>query len=325
MRFLFNRYPVDILVCVIWSFLLLPVAFLQIEGALRIILGLPFIIFIPGYTLIFVLFPNKKTDKGIDVIQRIALSFGVSIAIVSFIALGLNYTSEGIQLGSILVSIFLLILLTSSIAFIRWIKINPDDRFIISFNLNLPKSGNKLDKLLFIMLVAVIVIAASLIVYAMITPRTVEKFTEFYILGPHGIADDYPGDLTLGENAKVIIGIVNHEHQTIDYTVETWLINQSIVFNENTKENETIYHHMWFMDKTSITIDYSDEKTDGAWKSQWEQNYTFSINRGGNYKLAFLLFTEPTDSYNQDEDYKEIAEQKINSAYSNLHLLINVK
>jgi len=38
----------------------------------------------------------------------------------------------------------------------------------------------------------------------------------------------------------------------------------------------------------------------------------------------FLLFTEPTGKYYPDEDYQDMAEQKINNAYRELHLWINV-
>ena len=77
MRILFSKYPIDIILCILWSIVLLPIALLDLEGILRIILGLPFILFIPGYILIFALFPTRKTDKGIDIIERIALSFGL--------------------------------------------------------------------------------------------------------------------------------------------------------------------------------------------------------------------------------------------------------
>jgi len=38
-----------------------------------------------------------------------------------------------------------------------------------------------------------------MIVYVIVTPKQGEKFTEFYILGPEGMADDYPTDLAVGE------------------------------------------------------------------------------------------------------------------------------
>src|SRR5660397_178940 len=74
---------------------------------LRTLLGIPFILFMPGYTLIAALFPGKD---DLDSIERIALSFGLSIAIVPLIGLGLNFTPFGIRLIPILFSISVFIL-----------------------------------------------------------------------------------------------------------------------------------------------------------------------------------------------------------------------
>lgn len=49
-------------------------------------------------------------------------------------------------------------------------------------------------------------------VYAVITPKEGEKFTEFYVLDPNGKASDYPTNLKVGEEGEVIIGVVNHEY-----------------------------------------------------------------------------------------------------------------
>ena len=110
MKISFKNIPIDIVLCMLWSLISIPISLLNVEGILRVILGLPFILFIPGYILIFALFPNKKKDRGIDIIERIALSFGLSIAIVPLIGLGLNYTSWGIRLEPILLSIFIFII-----------------------------------------------------------------------------------------------------------------------------------------------------------------------------------------------------------------------
>lgn len=324
MKFSFSKIPVDILLCMVWSVILLPISLLEVEGALRVILGLPFILFIPGYMLIFALFPTKKTDRGIDIVERIALSFGLSIAVVPLIGLGLNYTPWGIRLEPILISIFIFIIGIGFIGFYRWLKTSSDERFIISVNLTFPKSERKLDKALTIILVLLIITAVVFLIYVIIVPKTGEKFTEFYLLGPLGQADEYPKDLTVRENTSVIIGVVNHEYKTVNYTIEIWLINQTIVYNEITEENQTIYHHMWYMNKINITLDHTPIKTEGPWMPQWEYNYNFSINRKGNFKLAFLLFTDQTEQYEYEKDYKNIAEQKINNAYRGLHLWLTV-
>ncbi|MCK5459313.1 MAG: DUF1616 domain-containing protein, partial [Thermoplasmatales archaeon] len=135
-----KQYPIDIIISILWSFLLIPIILLDINDTIRIILGLPFILFIPGYILIFSLFPFKKTDRGIDIIERIALSFGLSIAVVPLIGLSLNYTPWGIRLEPILFSIFLFIVGIGIIAIYRWMKTNPNERFTISLDISLPKS-----------------------------------------------------------------------------------------------------------------------------------------------------------------------------------------
>ncbi len=60
------------------------------SNILRIILGLPFLLFFPGYTLVAALFTRKE---GMGSIERVALSFGLSIAVVPLIGLILNYTA----------------------------------------------------------------------------------------------------------------------------------------------------------------------------------------------------------------------------------------
>ena len=67
----------------------------------RIPLGLVMVLFVPGYTLIAALFPKKADLEGIE---RTALAFGLSIAVVPLIGLGLNYTPWGIRLEPVLFS-----------------------------------------------------------------------------------------------------------------------------------------------------------------------------------------------------------------------------
>jgi uncharacterized membrane protein len=78
----------------------------------------------------------------------------------------------------------------------------------------------KLDKALSIALVVAILAALGSIVYFVTTPQQNEKFTEFYILGSQGKAENYPQQVIVGDNVDVIIGVVNHEYQPTTYCVE---------------------------------------------------------------------------------------------------------
>jgi len=67
------------------------------ETPVRVLLGLLLVLFLPGYSLIAALFPRRD---DLDGIERIALSFGLSIAVVPLLGLALNYTQYGSRLGA---------------------------------------------------------------------------------------------------------------------------------------------------------------------------------------------------------------------------------
>jgi uncharacterized membrane protein len=89
----------------------------------RIILGLPFLLFFPGYTLMAALFPKKESLSGVE---RVGLSFGLSIAVVPLIGLILNYTAWGIRLEPILISLSVFIIVTAGVAWYRREKLVPE-------------------------------------------------------------------------------------------------------------------------------------------------------------------------------------------------------
>jgi uncharacterized membrane protein len=320
-----SKYPLDVLLCILWSIVLLPIALLSMDTTVRTLLGLPFILFIPGYVLVFALFPAKKTDRGIDTLERLALSFGLSIAVVPLIGLALNYTPWGIRLQPILFSIFFFILIIGLAGIYRWKKTDPEERFIISLQLRLPKQENNIDRALTIILAIAILIVIASLIYVIMMPKTGETFTEFYLLGPTGKAEGYPRNLTINQTATVTIGIANHEQRLIEYIIEVWLINQTTITNNQTGANETQYNQMWYLDTITTTLPHQEINIEEPWQPQWTYNYTFAVDTPGEFKLAFLLFTTPIAPYATHTDYHEIADEKISSAYRENHLWITIR
>jgi len=189
------------------------------SGVLRIILGLCLVLFFPGYTLLSAFSPRKGDLSGVE---RVALSFGLSIAIVPLMGLILNYTPWGIRLYPILIAITIFIFVAAAIAWQRQRRLPPEERFEVIFTVALPQWAgmSNLDKGLSVGLVVAIVAALGCLGYVIANPKQGEKFTEFYILGPEGKAENYPQQVTVGEEARVILGIVNHEYQSLGYRVE---------------------------------------------------------------------------------------------------------
>ncbi len=82
---------------------------------LRYILGSIFVLWLPGYTFIKALFPRKEIDS----METVALSIGMSLALVSITGLLLNYTPWGIRLGPITLSLLALTCTLATAALIR--------------------------------------------------------------------------------------------------------------------------------------------------------------------------------------------------------------
>ncbi|UCE97110.1 MAG: DUF1616 domain-containing protein [Dehalococcoidia bacterium] len=229
---------------------------------LRIILGLPFLLFSPGYSLILALFPKKDQITGVE---RVALSFGLSIAIVPLIGLVLNYTPMGITLESTLYSITGFIFIVSIIAVLRLRKLDESDRFVIGVqSVKLGWSGTRLDRALSAILIISLLASISVLGYTLAVPKVGEKFTEFYVLGPQGEASDYPLEITVGEETPVILGVVNHEQGKSTYLIE-------------------------------IVIDGVSQSKEGSFtlenEEKWEKQTFFQINQLGNdQKVEFRLF-----------------------------------
>ena len=319
MKILFDKYPIDIILCMFWGVILVYLAIINYSGLIRIIVGIPFIIFIPGYILTFLLFHKKKTDRGIDTFERITLSFGFSMAIVAILTFLLNYTSAGILLESVLVTIFIFVIGVGFLDIYSWFKVSPNERFVLTINFPKIKTNFGLNKILTVFLIMSILFVSIIFIYMLINPRNEEEFTCFYLYDSDGGVANYPSTLAVGENATVKIALINHEYKTVNYVIEVWLIDQL------TLDNKTIYNNMWFMDKINVTLSHYHKSIEKPFSLQWEYNYTFDLNRTGeDLKISFLLFTKPTKKFNIDEDYSYIAHQKINNAYRKTHLWIDI-
>ncbi len=120
------------------------------------------------------------------------------------------------------------------------------------------------DRVLSIILVITIMGALGVLGYVIATPRSGAGFTEFYILGLRGKAEDYPSVMVVGEEGRVIVGIINREHEIVSYWVQVRIDG----VGENQAEPLELKH---------------DEK--------WEEIASFIPDKAGdNQKVEFLLY-----------------------------------
>ena len=89
----------------------------------RSIFGATFVFLLPGYAFLKMLFPSqvliKTSSENMEKAERIALSFGVSLALVSIVGLILNYTPLGIRLAPITLSLLSLTIVFATAAALR--------------------------------------------------------------------------------------------------------------------------------------------------------------------------------------------------------------
>jgi len=247
------------------TLLTVAVVSLMPPNALRIILGLPFMLFFPGYTFIAALFP-KKTQLG--AVERLAFSLGFSVAVVALSGLVLNYTAIGVKLYPVLLSTAIFVLGASSFAWLRRRRLPETDRFYVTWTINLAawRQQKRFDRILTAVFIGAIVVSLGTFIYAIAFPPIGERFTEFYVLGAADKATDYPTQLAMGQPASVKIGIINREHETANYHV--------VVTIDGASASAT----------GQVTLSH-DEK--------WEQTVTFSPGRAGdNQKVEFILFKD---------------------------------
>lgn len=120
----------------------------------------------------------------------------------------------------------------------------------------------RLGKALFISLVVAILAASGGIVYLSVTPQPSEKFTEFYILGPQGKAENYPQQVIAGASVDIIIGVVNHEYQPATYRLE---ITINGIRNKEVDIGTLAHEQKWEQKISFIAQTPGDEQTVEFW------------------------------------------------------------
>ncbi len=244
--------------------LLVIVVIIAPSNALRLVLGLPFLLFFPGYALVASLFPGKD---HLDGVERVALSAVLSLVIVPLGGFILNFTPWGVRLYPVLVLITVFILVTSLVAGYRRHRLPEGEKFIVAWHLTMiPWRGKSpVDRVLAAVLALVVLGTIGVSIYAVAVPRPGEKYTEFYLLGPEGKIGGYPVALTLGDEAKVTVVIVNHEQEEMSYRV-------------------------------AVTIDGVSNNTVGPLRlppgGSWEGLVGFTPSEPGDQTVEFLLYRE---------------------------------
>ncbi|AFK19920.2 DUF1616 domain-containing protein [Haloferax mediterranei ATCC 33500] len=282
------------------------------QTPLRDIIGLPFVLFVPGYTLIAALFPecgptSNEPDgdySGIDGIERVALSFGASIAVSPLIGLVLNFTPWGLRLVPILTAVGGFTVVTLVFASVRRNALPEDERFAVPYETWIDAAKGELfdpdsstDAVLNVVLVVSLLLATTSVGYVVAVPNDGgESFSELYLLTEDGdelVADNYPETLVQGEPTSLVLGIGNQEHRPVNYTTVVLLQRVEVENNSTTVlEEERL--------KTfSPQLEHNE-----TWHQEHQIQPTMT---GERLRLTYLLYKEaPPESPTIENAYQEV-------------------
>lgn len=213
----------DLIAIVIFTLLLQPLVYGVPAEPVRIVLGLVLVLFFPGYTLISALYPRREQLTGIE---RVALGLGLSLALVPLLGVALNFTPWGIRLTPVLVTLSLWTLVFAAIAWRQRHLASLEERFEVTWApiaAWFRKPRRPADLALGLALAIAVVATVGVLAWKVQQPTTGDTFTEFYVLGTQQLLQDFPINLRVGEAQEYNLGGVNHENETLTYTIQAFL------------------------------------------------------------------------------------------------------
>lgn len=228
-----------------------------IGSPLRVVTGLLFVLFVPGYAFVSALFPKDGTapgetragtgddskpsartwgrglvdhPRGVDRWERLALAFGISLAVVPLLALAVTLSPLTFTTVTVFLTISAFAVLCAAVATMRRLSLHPQQRFRVSPIGLLDRkrhafrsADSRGEIILSIGLSLAVVFAVGTLGFAVLAPPDGEAYTDFHVLseGEDGelVAADYPDTFTTGEPEQIHTGIENYEGQSVEYEV----------------------------------------------------------------------------------------------------------
>jgi uncharacterized membrane protein len=199
-------------------------------GPLRAAFGLVLALLLPGYALTAAAFPRRN---DLEPLERLAVSFGLSVATAVLVGLGLSYSPWGAKLLPILLSLALFIVAASVTASYRRRRLPPEERYHLSRHLLRSRLGSYwarrrgVSALLALLGMVCAVSVVTIVLNSMLSTSDRGGFTEFYVLSSTGKAGSYQQE-AVGDDIRVKLALVNNEHEVIFYRVEITVDAQKV-------------------------------------------------------------------------------------------------
>lgn len=217
---------VTVLVVVAVGVLLSPIGGWPIDW----LVGVPFLLFLPGYALVSALFPKQPVgtqggtvdaagSSGPDWIVRVILSVVLSAIVVGVIGVLLDW-ALAIRLEPVVGAIAAVTVVGVVVAMGRRVRVSPERRAnpFAGRTVGLRPAGTKRQT---ITLALAVLVFVGTVAFVGAVPPQGESYTESYLLTEDGelAADDYPSTFVANDGHPLSVGLENHEHRSVSYEV----------------------------------------------------------------------------------------------------------
>lgn len=251
-----DQIPADLIALVVLVFVADGAILLSTDGTLfRPVVGLLFVLFLPGYALVAALFPAQGNspqqaqrgngssaeqsttdrggwglDRGIDWIERFALGFVLSIAVVPLLALVVTLSPLAFDTASVFVVITVWTLGLTIVAIGRRLRLSGDQRYGMTtaeltqhLRQSIVGDRSRGHILLNVVLVLAILFAVGSLSFALLAPPDGETYTDVALLTESDdgelTAAEYPDSVAPGEDEQFYIRLENRERTAVEYDV----------------------------------------------------------------------------------------------------------
>lgn len=211
--------PLDLVTVLAAALAGLAAVLLDAPGLLRVLFGVPLVLFLPGYALVSALFPRAD---AIDGVERVALGFGLSLAAIPTLALVLDRSRWSIATEPFAVALVLATAVAATAGAYRRARLAEGERLAVAFPLlrlpTLPPWDRPARLGAGLMLLALVLLAAGggPALYARLTgPR----LTEFALYAADGRPAFYDRQVMTGEPEALQLGITNREGGERTYAI----------------------------------------------------------------------------------------------------------
>lgn len=223
---------------------------------LRVGIALAVLFVLPGYALTTAAFPARRpwdepssgtrsplesAKRGrrraaLTGVERAALSFGLSVALLPLFGLALQVAVGGFYLSTSVALLTGFVLLALAVGVIRRARTPEDVRYVPLRGLwrdgrrSFRGAGGK-KVALDVVLALTVIVSMSTLGYALVAPQEGSHFTEAYLLAQQDdgqfASKNYPTTFEVGEGQPLMLAVENHEGESVQYTVVVELQQRS--------------------------------------------------------------------------------------------------